>query len=360
MNKKVEMLARDILIDYIKINIGNIHLGNKDVRQIIEVLKTEELKWQWLTKRLNEFVKVGLVLIFCSSKKKVEVLKRHIVNENKIPCGIIHGDKLQYDRESTIKKFKELKYKVLVSTDVLARGLDISQIKTVINYDCAYNMDAHIHRIGRTGRAGSQDGIAYTLLTPMGDKDRYMAPQFVTSFKQLGLPISMELKQLAGVSVDLNSSILLGDESKINGDNDNSNSNDNSGGSGGSVCSAAQKLSGGILKHGTGSGTSSQGNYKRGSGGKHVQFGQFGRGGGSKGSRSHQLSAQKKKEFQKHGFKVGNTNSIAMSFAKTFTKGSTSLNESDSNNNHNNNKGAATSGNVPTQRRRKSRFADKS
>ena len=65
---------------------------------------------------------------------------------------------------------------VATVTDVAARGLDIKWIKTVINYDCAKNIDSHVHRIGRTGRAGDKLGVAYTLITR---KDYQFAPSLV-------------------------------------------------------------------------------------------------------------------------------------------------------------------------------------
>lgn len=62
--------------------------------------------------------------------------------------------------------YKAGKHHVLVATDVAARGLDIKSIKTVVNLDAAKDIDTHVHRVGRTGRAGEKDGVAYTLVTP--------------------------------------------------------------------------------------------------------------------------------------------------------------------------------------------------
>jgi ATP-dependent RNA helicase DDX42 len=78
--------------------------------------------------------------------------------------GAMHGEKQQFERMQTIQDFKQAKTQILVATDVAARGLDIKGLKTVVNFDVAKNIDAHVHRIGRTGRAG-KDGAAYTLLT---------------------------------------------------------------------------------------------------------------------------------------------------------------------------------------------------
>lgn len=78
----------------------------------------------------------------------------------------IHGDMDQHSRMATLADFKAGKQHVLVATDVAARGLDIKSIKSVVNYDAGKDIDTHVHRIGRTGRAGDKEGVAYTLVTP--------------------------------------------------------------------------------------------------------------------------------------------------------------------------------------------------
>ena len=80
-----------------------------------------------------------------------------------VPKLVMHGDKTQYERTSIIHQFKK-NIDLIISTDVLSRGLDIPQIKFVINYENPKDVDVYVHRIGRTGRAGSKDGVAVTLL----------------------------------------------------------------------------------------------------------------------------------------------------------------------------------------------------
>lgn len=72
----------------------------------------------------------------------------------------------QHSRMSVLAEFKSGKHHVLVATDVASRGLDIKSIKSVVNYDAPKDIETHVHRIGRTGRAGDKEGVAYTLLTP--------------------------------------------------------------------------------------------------------------------------------------------------------------------------------------------------
>jgi superfamily II DNA/RNA helicase len=84
---------------------------------------------------------------------------------------------------------------VLVATDVAARGLDVNSIKTVINYHAARDIDTHVHRIGRTGRAGALDGCAYTLLT--ATVSMRFAQQLVANFEAAGQSVPEDLKALA-------------------------------------------------------------------------------------------------------------------------------------------------------------------
>merc|ERR1712185_205517 len=78
-----------------------------------------------------------------------------------IGSGVIHGDKDQREREMVLSDFKSGKRPVMIATDVAARGIDVKDVKAVINYDFPGNVEDYIHRIGRTGRAG-QKGSAYT------------------------------------------------------------------------------------------------------------------------------------------------------------------------------------------------------
>lgn len=76
---------------------------------------------------------------------------------------VIHGDKIQQERSTIIKKFKK-DVPLMIATDVASRGLDISEIRFVINYENPKDWETYVHRIGRTGRAGNKDGVAITLI----------------------------------------------------------------------------------------------------------------------------------------------------------------------------------------------------
>ena len=105
---------------------------------------------------------INLLLIFCNTKKGVDFVAKHLKKKN-LSADSIHGDMNQKTRDRVMNKFKNGNIKVLVATDVASRGLDISDVEAIINYDVPQNSDDYIHRIGRTARAG-KSGFAFTLV----------------------------------------------------------------------------------------------------------------------------------------------------------------------------------------------------
>jgi ATP-dependent RNA helicase DDX42 len=107
---------------------------------------------------------------------------------------LLHGDMEQAERNRVISTFRGGKANILVATDVAARGLDIPAIRNVVNYDVARDIDTHVHRIGRTGRAGVK-GNAYTLVDR--EKDRDFAGHLVRNLEAAGQPVPEDLLSLA-------------------------------------------------------------------------------------------------------------------------------------------------------------------
>ncbi|XP_012991348.2 ATP-dependent RNA helicase DDX42 isoform X1 [Esox lucius] len=190
--KKIERLARDILVDPIRVVQGDIGEANEDVTQVVEIMPSGVEKWGWLTRRLVEFTSSGSVLIFVTKKANCEELATNLIEEGH-SLGLLHGDMDQSERNKVIADFKKKSLPVLVATDVAARGLDIPSIRTVVNYDVARDIDTHTHRIGRTGRAGEK-GVAYTLLT---NKDTSFAGDLVRNLEGANQSVSKELMDLA-------------------------------------------------------------------------------------------------------------------------------------------------------------------
>jgi ATP-dependent RNA helicase DDX42 len=164
MPRKVERLAADALTSPVRITVGVTGTANEDVKQIIEIFAEDDGKQRWLVDHIPGFVDEGEVLIFANQKNKVEFLSQKLENLGIAKVGAIHGDLPQASRMDILSSFKKGIFHVLVATDVAARGLDIKTLKTVVNYDAAKDIDTHVHRIGRTGRAGDKEGSAYTLL----------------------------------------------------------------------------------------------------------------------------------------------------------------------------------------------------
>jgi superfamily II DNA/RNA helicase len=102
------------------------------------------------------------VLIFVRTKQGADALVKELKKDG-LKAAAIHGDKSQGARERALEEFKNGSVRALVATDVASRGLDIQQLKVVINYELPHNAEDYIHRIGRTGRAG-ETGLAITLL----------------------------------------------------------------------------------------------------------------------------------------------------------------------------------------------------
>ncbi|CAJ0753427.1 18969_t:CDS:10, partial [Entrophospora sp. SA101] len=190
--KKVEKLAREVTTEPIRISIGNIGQANTDITQVFVILTDDGYKWDWLISNLVALCVDGSVLIFVSRKGGVDELSLNLRQAGH-ECGALHGDMMQSERDKVLKDFKNSKFSVLVATDVAARGLDIKSVKTVINYDIARDIDSHVHRIGRTGRAGEK-GTAYTFITKKEDK---FAGDLVRNLELAGQIVPTDLMDLA-------------------------------------------------------------------------------------------------------------------------------------------------------------------
>lgn len=115
------------------------------------------------------------------------------VASERIYARHLFGDMNQAQRQGVVRNFRKKRFPVLVASDVAARGLDIPNVSTVVSYDAALQFDTHIHRIGRTGRAGAR-GIAYTLLTR---KDAKLAGFVVETMQKAAQPVPKQVMQLA-------------------------------------------------------------------------------------------------------------------------------------------------------------------
>jgi len=113
------------------------------------------------------------------------------------PAMCIHGDKQQKERDWVLNEFKHGNTAILVATDVAARGLDVDDVKFVINYDYPNNSEDYIHRIGRTGRR-NRTGTAYTLFTQHNSPKAKDLVDVLTEAKQVVNPKLQEMAQCSG------------------------------------------------------------------------------------------------------------------------------------------------------------------
>lgn len=116
-------------------------------------------------------------MIFCGTKEMVNVLCRKLRKDG-VKCGMIHGDIDQQDRIRTVEGFREGRFRYLIATDVVARGIDFDNLSHVFNYDFPTGRETYVHRIGRTGRNG-KTGIAISLITDSDQKMKKMVENYV-------------------------------------------------------------------------------------------------------------------------------------------------------------------------------------
>merc|ERR1712130_1083598 len=145
-----------------------------------------------LRRLLDKVMDGSKILIFAQTKREGDDLTREMRTDG-FPALCIHGDKKQEEREWVLKEFTEGKSPILVATDVASRGLDVKDIKYVINYDFPNQIEDYIHRVGRTGRAGAT-GSSYTFFTH--DKARH-APDLIKVLQEANQPVPAELEKLA-------------------------------------------------------------------------------------------------------------------------------------------------------------------
>jgi ATP-dependent RNA helicase DDX5/DBP2 len=161
--KEVRRLAWDFMNDPVEIRVGDADAlcANQDIDQKVTICRDDREKEDNLIRLVRECQ--DQVLVFVATKKQCSSLGS-VIYRTGARVETIHGDRDQASRDKALGSFKSGQSKVLVATDVAARGLDVKTIRLVINYDPANNAEDYVHRIGRTGRAGMQ-GTAYSFLT---------------------------------------------------------------------------------------------------------------------------------------------------------------------------------------------------
>jgi translation initiation factor 4A len=131
---------------------------------LISVIAVEKEDWKLETLcDLYETVTITQAVIFCSTRRKVDWLTSKL-HEREFTVSAMHGEMDQGQREVIMKEFRSGSSRVLIATDLLARGIDVQQVSLVINYDLPASKENYIHRIGRGGRFGRK-GVAINFVT---------------------------------------------------------------------------------------------------------------------------------------------------------------------------------------------------
>ena len=149
MNDKIMAITKKYLKDPKKIKIKAKELTVENINQI--AFQTKNNMKDELTTRVIDLYKPEKLIIFCNTKRKVDGLY-DVLKARKYNVEVLHGDIKQDQRDRTIKKFKNGDIKILIATDVAARGIDVANLDLVINYDIPQENEYYVHRIGRTGR----------------------------------------------------------------------------------------------------------------------------------------------------------------------------------------------------------------
>ncbi|XP_069126308.1 probable ATP-dependent RNA helicase DDX4 isoform X18 [Argopecten irradians] len=150
--EEIQKLAGEFLNDYLFLTVGRVGGACSDVSQNFFQVERQQ-KRQKLCDILSESG-ADKTLVFVEQKRNADFLASYL-SESGFPTTSIHGDRLQREREEALRDFKMGKAPILIATSVAARGLDIPNVKHVINYDLPQSIDEYVHRIGRTGRCGN-------------------------------------------------------------------------------------------------------------------------------------------------------------------------------------------------------------
>jgi superfamily II DNA/RNA helicase len=174
---EIKKLAASFLTDPLTIEVARSNATNNAITQIL--YKVEEEQKRDVVLHLLRSRDLKQVLVFSNTKIGASRLARYLEQAG-VKASAIHGDKTQQERIAALDAFKNGEIDVLVATDVAARGLDITDLPCVINYDLPYNAEDYVHRIGRTGRAGAT-GDALSVYT---DKDERLLVDIEKLIKQ--------------------------------------------------------------------------------------------------------------------------------------------------------------------------------
>jgi translation initiation factor 4A len=162
MPKEIIEITKKFMKDPAKILVKNEELTLEGIKQYYVYLKKED-KLDVLL-QIYRGIEIAQAIIYCNSKKTVDFVSNELKKKGHMVSSI-HGDLKQFERDQVMRDFRQGATRVLITTDLLARGIDVYQVSLVINYELPREKETYIHRIGRSGRFGRK-GNAINFVTP--------------------------------------------------------------------------------------------------------------------------------------------------------------------------------------------------
>jgi ATP-dependent RNA helicase RhlE len=168
MPTEIAKLSKEMLRTPVTINVHRQAAPATGVDQTVYPVRGD-LKNSLLVDMLSRRKEMQSVLVFTRTKHRTNRVHEYLT-DHRIPCARIHGNRSQAQRMQALEGFKSGRFRVLVATDIAARGIDVSDLSHVINLDVPHLSDDYIHRVGRTARAGAS-GHAFTFVSPEEEQD---------------------------------------------------------------------------------------------------------------------------------------------------------------------------------------------
>jgi len=163
MPKEIIDITKDFMREPARILVKKENLTLEGIRQYYVAIPEESQKFDVLS-NIYKNIEIQQALIYCTSRKKVEYLTNEMKKRD-FTVSSIHGEMKQDERSKIMKEFRTGSSRVLISTDLLARGIDVQQVSLVMNYELPLTKESYLHRIGRSGRFGRK-GTAINFVTP--------------------------------------------------------------------------------------------------------------------------------------------------------------------------------------------------
>jgi len=188
LTPEVKQITQKFMIDPVKIYLPLNEQTLEGIPQYFVALEKDSWKLDVIID-LYSTLTLGTTIIFCNNIKTVDILSQKL-SEKDFAVSSIHGNMDQSERESKLLDLRTGKTTLLITTDILARGIDVQQLSMVVNYELPYSPETYIHRIGRCGRHGRK-GIAINLITPQDiQKLKLIESQYQTEINMLPRDLS--------------------------------------------------------------------------------------------------------------------------------------------------------------------------